>query len=451
LLTRLEPTYDEGPSPKYKRRKAIEAYCSHTSILAGEKLTLFVSTVPESKYTVEIYRMGYYNGDGGRKVKSLGPLDGKAQETPTEEDNQLMQCRWQPGFEIEIPQDWLSGVYVGKLTASQSGYESYFIFLVRDQRKADFLFQCSDMTWQAYNRWPAWRSLYDWKDNIWHTKIGPQISFDRPYALYFNTLPSDLNPLSNGSGEFLLWEFPLCYWMEKEGYDVSYISNLDTHRDGPGLLRGKGFISVGHDEYWTMEMFNHVTSARDAGVHLAFLSGNSISGIVKLRPSHSGQPDRIFGRVKDNGSEFFPNEKELMGSSSYGVGAADWICQAPDHWLYQNTGLKKGDMIPHVIGWEYHGQPVKEDPSLVILAGGNTRKKDPKTNLIEETKNRYAATIYTAAEGNFVFNAATCWWNMLLARPPGSKNPPRGVDFSNEDPIVQQITRNLFAKIRGDV
>ena len=68
-----------------------------------------------------------------------------------------------------------------------------------------------------------------------------------------------------GSGEFLLWEFPLSYWVEQQGYDVSYISNVDTHTDGPGLKRAKGFIPVGHDEYWTLEMYDNVSAARDAG------------------------------------------------------------------------------------------------------------------------------------------------------------------------------------------
>ena len=62
-------------------------------------------------------------------------------------------------------------------------------------------------------------------------------------------------PLSTGSGEFFLWEFPFVHWMEEQGYDVTYISNQDTHRDAAGLLRCRGFLSVGHDEYWTLEMF----------------------------------------------------------------------------------------------------------------------------------------------------------------------------------------------------
>ena len=57
-------------------------------------------------------------------------------------------------------------------------------------------------------------------------------------------------------------EFPLAFWLEKEGYDVTYISNVDTHADAKGLLRAKAFLSVGHDEYWTERMFENVTQAR---------------------------------------------------------------------------------------------------------------------------------------------------------------------------------------------
>ena len=73
---------------------------------------------------------------------------------------------------------------------------------------------------------------------------------------------------------------------------MSDISNVDTHTDGPGLLRAKGFISAGHDEYWSLD-YDNVSAARDAGVNLAFLSENSIWGVVPLPPSTGGQPKRF--------------------------------------------------------------------------------------------------------------------------------------------------------------
>src|SRR5438034_9513692 len=104
-------------------------------------------------------------------------------------------------------------------------------------------------------------------------------------------------PLSQGSGEFLLWEFPLAYWMEKDGYDVSYISNVDTHADAAGLRRGKAFLSVGHDEYWSLDMFQNVKAAIDSGVHAAFFSGNAVDGVVAMLPNSAGVPNRAISRV----------------------------------------------------------------------------------------------------------------------------------------------------------
>lgn len=442
LLQKLEPAHGNNEDDPWQRRKAIEGFCSHASIRAGETLRVYVSTDPVSRYSADIYRMGYYGGSGGRHMWKGGPFKGVTQKPPEDEDKQLVQCRWKAGFELKIPSDWVSGVYVGKLKEAENGYESYFVFIVRDDRRADFLFQCSDTTWQAYNRWPAWRSLYDWRENKWHTDPGADVSFDRPYSLFYNKLPAGLIPLTNGSGEFLLWEYPLAFWMEKEGYDVTYISNLDTHADRAGLLRAKGFLSVGHDEYWSQEMYDHVAAARDGGVHLAFLSGNAVSGRILLKPGADGRANRIFGRHKVGATHYFQNDKDLMGVSSHGVGAADWTCRTPDHWLFEGTGMKAGDSIPQLVGWEYHGPPMREDPGLVVVASGKVRR------YTQPTDREYAAVMYTARQGNFVFSASTCWWNMPLSRPPGSVNPPR-TDFSREDARVQRITRNLLDRMRS--
>lgn len=422
-----------------KRSRTIEGFCSATSVRAGRELTVYVSTDPPSSYRVDLYRMGYYGGKGARHVRSLGPFEGVAQPTPAPGKNQVRECRWEPGFSITIPDDWLSGVYLGKLTAERSGAQSYVIFIVRDDRSADFLFQCSDLTWQAYNRWPAWGSLYDYKDNRWETERSNDISFDRPYARYYNGLPVSGDKVTHivGAGEFLLWEFPLAFWMEKHGYDVTYISNLDTHRDPKGLLRARGFLSVGHDEYWTGRMIRNARAARKAGLSLAFLSGNSILHQVRLKPASDGQPHRIFARHRE-----FETEQELMGAASYGVGFADWTCTRPEHWVFEGTGMERGDAIADLVGWEYHGPPLGEHDSLKVLARGNVHGGgDPPDK-------EYAATIYEGPSDNVIFNAATCWWSMPLASPPGFINPDHG-DFRDPDPRVQRITRNILERIES--
>jgi len=171
LLTRVARHDDEIYELGWHRRRGIEAYASHTSVKAGQTLTVHVSTFPVNKYSVRIYRMGYYAGAGARLMQSLGPLQGTAEPTPQDGERNLVECNWKVGFSLEIPADWLSGVYLGKLStlpAPGGQYldlemisESYFIFIVRDDRRADLLFQASDMTWLSYNRWPQWRSMYD--------------------------------------------------------------------------------------------------------------------------------------------------------------------------------------------------------------------------------------------------------------------------------------------------
>jgi hypothetical protein len=296
------------------------------------------------------------------------------------------------------------------------------------------------MTWLSYNRWPQWRSLYDLGTNPWganNRNVGYDVSFDKPYALFWNGFPAGFHPLTNGSGEFLMTEFPLAYWLEREGYDVSYIANVDTHADGSGLLRGKAFLSVGHDEYWTQQMFDNVVKARDAGVSLAFLSGNSVSGVVELLPSSDGRPNRIMRRS----GRGFSGEQELMGGTSYGVGFADWTADQPDHWIFAGTNMKKGDRVAQLVGWEYHGPPLGKHPDMVVLSEGPVYGANG-----ERRTGTYATTLYTAAKGNLVFNAATCWWNVVLATPPGAMSPPRK-DFSRADGRIQRVTKNILDRM----
>jgi hypothetical protein len=163
LYAPVDEPYDKG----WRRRKEVEGYCSHTSLRAGETLAVHVSTDPPAPYKVDIYRMGYYGGKGGRLMLSMGPFPGAAQPTPEDGPRSVRESRWREGFSLEIPRDWVSGVYLGKLSTLETGGEAYVVFIVRDDRRADLVFQSSDLTWLAYDRWPGWRSLYDYGDEPW--------------------------------------------------------------------------------------------------------------------------------------------------------------------------------------------------------------------------------------------------------------------------------------------
>ncbi|RMF40379.1 MAG: hypothetical protein D6753_11850 [Planctomycetota bacterium] len=439
------------------RTSLIEGYCSHQSIAAGETLQVFVSTDPASTYRLEIFRMGYYGGLGARQVAEFGPLQGIPQPVPEIGPRRIRQCRWEPALEVRIPSEWLSGVYLGKLTTVPVGdrpyWQSYIVFIVRDQRQADILFQCSDNTWQAYNRWPENESLYTHPGGAHFP--GVAVSFDRPYGKYCQILDA---PLSVGSGEFLLWEYPLCFWLEQHGYDVTYCSNSDV-LDADAVTRARAFISVGHDEYWDLRQYRAVESAIARGTNILWLSGNSVYMVSPLEAAPDGRPGRIlsragcYGALRSEESQAYhqifgplqsagPDERRIIGARTVVPfnGGGDWICTRPEHWAFANTGMRAGDAIPGLVGWEYHGDPDVHRPGLEVLGQGTAWAGG-------ERPGRWAATIFPGGDQNFVFNASTVWWTQGLASPPGHMLPwshfsrPHG-----PDPRVQQITHNLLKR-----
>jgi hypothetical protein len=440
------------------RCRLIEGWCSQASVRAGDSLAIFVSTDPPAGFTLDVYRMGYYAGLGARHMLSVGPLPGTTQPDPLPGPMRIVECEWTRSAEIAVPPGWLSGVYLGKLTRTDDGTENYVIFIVRDGRPADIIVQCSDLTWQAYNRWPDAYSLYsDGEELSGYYGTDVVASFDRPY------LSSDFTPLVPSTGKYFVFEFPFHYWLEGMGYDVTYLSSLDTHRALDTLLRGKAFLSIGHDEYWTLDMFNHVAAAVQGGVSTGFFSGNSCCFEIDLRASGDGRAQRVLSRkdrfglpgyetAEDEGARAFhdaypfpnqaPDEGTLIGGRNRwpAEGCGDWVCSAPEHWVFAGTGMREGDAIPNLIGHEWNGSPAAIE-GLKVVSTGPTHDELFGAG-------QYAATIYTGPHENVIFNAATVWWSSGLATPPGFQRPMwQGMPAATPDSRVQQITANILARM----
>ncbi|MGH7946373.1 MAG: N,N-dimethylformamidase beta subunit family domain-containing protein, partial [Opitutaceae bacterium] len=293
---RWPPANDKGnPGGTPKRSKAIEGYCRQQSVEAGQKLEICVSTQPARRFTIDIYRMGYYGGSGGRLVRTIGPMKGSPQPEPPVGEMRLRECRWAPSVSLEIPPDWRSGIYLGKLacvpeTRNEHAWQNYVIFIVRDRRKADIVYQASDNTWAAYNRWPDLYSLYT--DPRGGMAFDVAVSFDRPCTKDPHIFS---HPLSLGSGHFFLWEFPLVYWLEQHGYDVTYVSNSDMI-DPAQIERGRVFVSSGHDEYWDLRQYENALASIARGTTHLYLCGNAVSGLTPFSSSTDGRSNRIITR-----------------------------------------------------------------------------------------------------------------------------------------------------------
>src|SRR5437763_2623889 len=348
----------------------IKGYASAVSVNKGQGITVYVSVNPAQTYMMDIYRIGCYGGAGGRLMQHMDPLPGVRQPAcPVDRTTGLIACNWTPGFTLTVPMTWTSGVYLVLLTNART-YRNYIQFVVRDDaRQAALLYQRSVTTDQAYNNYPddkaTGKSLYDYNSYGANTVAGSRravkVSFDRPYA--------DI-----GSGNFLNWEVDAVKWLEQQGYDVSYSTDLDTHTNGSRLLDYRAFLAVGHDEYWSNEMYNAVQNARDAGVDLAFLGSNAVYWQIRFESSASGVANRVEVCYKNVQLDPLYNinntlvtvrwrdapvnrpEQTLLGAMYTSITDSDnlyaYVVKNSSHWIYTRTGLKDGDSIPNIVGYE---------------------------------------------------------------------------------------------------
>jgi len=448
----------------------IEGFASQTSVDRGEAINFFVNTA-DPTFTLEIFRLGWYNGLGGRRLTTAVTLPGTAQPIPSPDPvTGLAECQWTNPYVLTIPNssdptNWASGVYLAKLTATTSGKQSYIIFVVRDDaRRSDFLFQSSFNTFQAYNNWGG-KSLYDWNSP---GGAAVKVSFNRPYA--FGDQPTSASGV--GAGEFLTniqpadqtyasgWEYPFLRFVEREGYDVTYSTDVDTHSSGDQLLNHKAFLSVGHNEYWTWEQRAHVTAARDARVSLGFFSANTIYWQVRYEPGADGAPNRTIVCYKNRALTEDPfylsgdpaqlqrvtvrwrdapvnlPEDALVGVMYYTNPVhGDFIADSTSNFVYANTGFSSGSSIPGLLGYEVDQMFGHAPDGTVRVAHSvyGTGAQDFSDS-----------TFYTASSGATVFAIGSMQWSYGLDDYGVPDVRPSFLSST-----AQQITRNVLNHLAG--
>src|SRR5436305_225445 len=256
---------------------AIEGYADQVSVDQGGSFKLFVSTTAKS-FHVEAYRMGYYGGRGGRFIWKSPDLPGVKQPAATVSPRtNMVVAPWQSSLSVPTDKTWPPGSYLLKLVGA-TGEAHHVPITVRDDAStATYLLQNSATTWQAYNAWGGY-DLYGGRSGrgTSFANRSKVVSFDRPYEM------------NGGSGDFMGNEFPLISLAESLGLDVTYWTDVDLHEHPERALRHKAIISLGHDEYYSTEMRNGLTRARDAGVNVAFLGANAVYRHIRFAPSALG-------------------------------------------------------------------------------------------------------------------------------------------------------------------
>jgi hypothetical protein len=421
----------------------IEGYASLTSVDRGGQIKLFVKTA-EPTYTMDIYRLGYYQGLGARRMMATINRNSTSQPAcPMDPTTGLIECNWFDPCVLTIPTssdptNWMSGIYIVKLTAGVTKTQSYITFTVRDDaRFTDLLMQQAVSTYQAYNRWGG-KSLYGTLANPSDTaNKAMKVSFDRPYL---GDDSAGVGQLFNGS--YVGWELGMLQWLEKEGYDVSYATSIDLDASPNLLVNHKAFLSVGHDEYWSWKMRDNVESARDAGLNIGFFSGNTSYWQVRFESSvATNQP----GRVQVGYKEFWQNDpitpaylktnefrlapvnrpEDVMLGSMFVTQARPAFCvEDASHWVFTGTGLKNGDCLTNPDGTSFLGYEVDS----MIGPGSPANTQRMAHSPVDAKGSNYSdMTMYRAASGATVVHTGSIAWSQTV-------------------PQIQQITRNVLAR-----
>jgi CheY-like chemotaxis protein len=426
----------------------IEGYVSAVSINRGDSIKFYVNT-RDPRYTWQIFRMGWYGGLGGRAITSPATRSGVRQAIPSQNAcvytnfsngaplgmpapatcdpvTGMVECNWSSPITVTTsnsdPSQWVSGFYLVKLTGS-SGKQRYIPFIVCDDTRAsDILWHVSTNTYEAYNAWGG-KGLYAYNSSpsIPQAQVGGaglnsavKVSFNRPYDA------------SWGAGQFLNWDFDMLGFLEEEGYDVTYEADLDFDSNASPPNLHKAIISVAHNEYWTLQMRQNITTARDLGISLGFFGANTLYWQIRYEPSPiSGVANRtVVGYKEDaakdpdaqspstypliskkfrdpHGSLPAQPEDALVGVMyDYSPVDNDILVVNPSHWVFAGTGLNNGSHLPGLLGYEVDREFGHQPSNTVVLAHSPYTTNSGSTQFAD-------MTIYQASSGAWVFGAGT--------------------------------------------
>ncbi len=441
----------------------IEGYTDQLSYLPGDSVHLHLSS-SEERCSIVIYRLGQED----ELVWSHDSIMTNLHFIP--EDASTHGCGWPVAFTLTVPDAWQSGYYEVRMYVVDAGgtfvhrnirkAEGTMYFVVRSAipgKNSKILLQLATNTYNAYNNWGG-SSLYGYHGRA---KIqGHRVSFDRPPRSLFHR-----------------WEYDFIKWVEGQGYVLDYAVNSDLEFHPEILDHYHLVLSVGHDEYWSAPMRDHLEAFISRGGNVAFFSGNSVCW--QVRSEDAGRALTCWKQWY-NMDPVYPTgehatlstlwghhlvdrpENELTGVGflfggyhrSHGQfmdGSGAYTVHRPDHWLFEGTHLKRDQEFggKHtVVGYECDGcemkmvnglpEPTHRDgtpENFEILATAPARWHPDDSEWYERwEKGRTGHAVvgmYTRG-GTVVTVGSTDWAHGL----------------KGGDEVVEQITKNVLERLK---
>jgi hypothetical protein len=474
----------------------IRGFTSDISVNKGEPITFYVQSLdaPNVPYGIVVYRLGYYQGKGAREVARFdgvtveqppcltSPTPSLDPATDAQQFPFLIDCgNWLPSWTWYTPGNSMSGLFMAKIQRRDSQVSCGVFFVIRDDaRGADILLQTSDTTWQAYNHGPAYQgegipSELQMDGHSVYDSLSPRaykVSYRRPHLwVLTNAAPPHAQIIGDTTyGAVLSFgeEYPMIRFLEANGYDVAYTTGKDSDRRGELIRNHRLFMTSGHDEYWSLKQRLHIEAARDAGVNLAFFSGNSAFWKIRWEDDHQTMvvfkeanglkldpmPGVTTGLFRDPTFAAPAFDGYLPENALNGVLTSRATYVEYDLWVpeedgklrfWRNTEVAKLQprqvaSFEDLLGYELDS-PVDNGfspPGLFYLSTTDVNNQRVSSFELGRSSVRHHLTLYRASSGALVFHAGT----MRLQRALASSYKTAS---ESGDPRMQQAIINLFA------
>ncbi len=435
------------------RQDEIAGYFNDVSYLPGDTATLYVDSHGDP-FSYTVYRMGYYQGLGGRKVTSGTVGANAAQPDPTVSDDfnggaKLLTTGWNSSAAITVGSDWVSGYYLVKLHDNANGGESYANFTVRSATPAPIVINFSTNTWEAYNRWGN-LSLY--RDSrvtpalSGATGVAHRVTFLRPYLDEY------------GAGKFFLYHRPLVEWAEEHGYPVSYSTDEDVRFAREAGPQTKLVIFSGHEEYYSMADRNELLRLTASGVNQAFFGGNAWAWQARFndtshvmtvwrKKSYDPSQNPLLKTVRWE-SVGLPQNALTGTMETWGDEAGAQSAYSTSSWPWNGAGVVSGEDLGPLEGTEFDGIAVNSAlPSNLLMLS-----RTPYSGMPRIPANQ-AMTLWQKTPSAFVFAAGQTGFNWNLSYP--GVTPAVWVDAANYPvssavkPAIERLVGNLIKRATG--
>jgi hypothetical protein len=473
----------------------IQGFATSMSVNVGQTESFKIKT-PSTKYHIDILRLGYYGGDGARKIVSgMLPTATLPQTQPacnTDATTGLIDCgNWSVSASWTVPSTAVSGVYIAHLVRDDSqdpGGDSQIMFVVRnDASHSNLLVATSDETWEAYNDYGG-NSLYSCTvacppGNPLAYKAAYAVSYNRPFDGALNT--------DGGASDFYYAEYQMVRWLEENGYDVSYTSDSQLDSAGGLIDNHKLFISSGHDEYWSGGEYQNLKAALSAGVNEAYFSGNEMFWKTRWAADASNTPYRTVISYKETHFNA-PTDPQDPGTWTGSWGDPRFSPPAdggtPSNALTGQEFVVNQGTADITVPYQYHALRFWRNTGVAKLASGQTLTLAPGTGTLGyewdvepdngfqpagefqlssttvsglQTFTDYGSTVigpgagggtethhltlYKAPSGALVFGAGTVQWSWGLDNTNAWQNFITDPTGNPPDKNIEQATVNLFA------